>query len=126
MVEPPRSVNCTEPPALITVGACAVRISVPRLRCSVEMAITEISKAAARPITTILRWVVRSAVYIDQFMAASKVIAIRRSGLEKGSRCLGLNVGTGGGFQRPHHIRLKRRECFVLAGNWLDLASSGQ
>ena len=49
------------------------------------MPITAISSAAASPTTTIFRWVVRSAVYIDQFMAASKVMPIRRPGLEKGS-----------------------------------------
>src|SRR5450759_5080801 len=75
MVVPARSVNTTGPPALITVGACAVKISVPRLNC-----------CAAMPTTTSCRWVVRAAVYIDQFMAASKVIAIRRAGLVKGSR----------------------------------------
>src|SRR5450631_1585627 len=86
MVVPARSVNTTGPPALITIGACAVRISVPRLNCCADMPITAISSAAASPTTTILRWVVRSAVYIDQFMAASKVIPLRRPGLEKGSQ----------------------------------------
>ena len=47
---------------------------VPRLRRSAAMPITEISKAAARPTTTIFRWVVRSAVYMDQFMATSEVL----------------------------------------------------
>src|ERR1039457_3259925 len=85
MIAPSRVVNTTGPPALITVGACVVMMSVPRLNCCAAMPITEISSAAARPTTTIFRWVVRSAVYIDQFMATSKVIAIRRAGLVKGS-----------------------------------------
>ena len=69
-VEEPAEI--TGPPALATVGPCAAIISVPRLSSRAEMPITEISRAAASPTTTILRWVVRSAVYIDQFMAASK------------------------------------------------------
>src|ERR1019366_3216945 len=86
MIAPSRAVNTTGPPALITGGACAVMMSVPRLNCCAAMPITEISSAAVRPTTTIFRWVVRSAVYIDQFMAASKVIVIRRAGLVQGSR----------------------------------------
>ena len=36
---------------------------------------TAIISAAASPTTTILRWVVRSAVYIDQFMTSSGAVA---------------------------------------------------
>src|SRR5216684_419496 len=61
-VGPLRSVNTTGPPALMTVGLCAVMMSV--------------ISAAASPTTTILRWVVRSAVYIDQFMTSSGVLLI--------------------------------------------------
>src|SRR5271169_1848559 len=75
MVAPSRLVKTTGPPALITVGACAVRISVPRLSCCAAMPITAISSAAARPTNTILRWVERSTVYIDQFMAISYAYA---------------------------------------------------
>ena len=43
------------PPALMTLGFCAVMISVPRLSSRAEMPITAIISAAASPTTTILR-----------------------------------------------------------------------
>src|SRR5262245_46476085 len=61
-VGPLRSVNTTGPPALMTVGFCAVMMSVPRLSWRAEMPITAINSAAKSPTTTILRCVVRSAV----------------------------------------------------------------
>src|SRR4029077_12019203 len=45
-------------------------ISVPRLSSRAEMPMTAIMIAAESPTTTILRWVVRSAVYSDEFMPA--------------------------------------------------------
>src|SRR5690242_12473191 len=47
-------------------------ISVPRLSSRAEMPMTAIINAAARPTTTILRWVVRFAVYSDQFMPLTR------------------------------------------------------
>ena len=46
-------------------------ILVPRLSALAAIPMKDISSAAKSPTTTILRWVVRSAVYIDQFMASS-------------------------------------------------------
>src|SRR6266568_2994068 len=94
-----RPVNTTGPPALITVGDCAVIISVPRLRPRAEMPTTAISSAAASPTTTILRWVVRSAVYIDQFMASSKDNAVRHLG-RKRSRLRSLQPYVGAALRK--------------------------
>src|SRR5262245_47673952 len=47
-------------------------MSVPRLSSRAEIPITAIIIAAASPTTTILRWVVRFAVYSDQFMSLTK------------------------------------------------------
>src|SRR5262249_55687285 len=63
-----RSDKTTGPPALITVGYCAVMMSVPRLSSRAEILMTAIMIAAARPTTTILRCVARFAVYSDEFM----------------------------------------------------------
>src|SRR5665213_3329670 len=85
-------------------------ISTPRLSSRAEIAMTEISSAAQRPTTTIFKWVERSAVYIDQFMASSKVTGISRAGLEKGSLVRAINVGTAHGFREAHHGTVKRCE----------------
>src|SRR6476619_8313550 len=68
--EPTLSVSTTGPPALITAGFWAAITSVPRLSSRAEMPITAIRIAATSPTTTIFRWVVRSAVYKDEFMGA--------------------------------------------------------
>src|SRR5262245_43034283 len=47
-------------------------MSVPRLSSRAEIPMTAIMIAAASPTTTILRWVVRFAVYSDQFMSLTK------------------------------------------------------
>jgi hypothetical protein len=47
-------------------------MSVPRLSWRAEIPMTAIMIAAASPTTTILRWVVRFAVYSDQFMSLTK------------------------------------------------------
>jgi hypothetical protein len=75
MIGPLRSVKTTGTPALITVGPCAVIISMQRLSRCTAMPITAIRSAATKPTDTILRWVMRSAVFIDQFMTISNANA---------------------------------------------------
>src|ERR1035441_8110592 len=102
MIDQLRVVKTTGPPALITVGACADMISVPRLTSRAEMPMTAISSAANSPTTTILRWVVRSAVYIDQFMASPQVIGCMSARPRKRFKWLRwTNPATDEGFPLP-------------------------
>src|SRR5260221_7071384 len=109
-VGPLRSVNTTGPPALMTVGLCAVMMSVPRLSSRAEIPMMAIISAAASPTTTILRWVVRSAVYIDQFMTSSGVLLIPfvTPFRQKVHPSVPFNVATMPKFPRVHHGSLTR------------------
>src|SRR6478752_7606197 len=107
-VGPLRSVNTTGPPALMTLGFCAVMISVPRLSSRAEMPMTAIKSAVASPTTTILTWVVRSAVYIDQFMTSSGALHLFSPGPEK--KFNRTNVSTNFLFPRTLHGSVNRRE----------------
>jgi hypothetical protein len=49
-------------------------------------------------------------VYIDQFMAASKVMPFVGPAWKKVHKVSEANVGTAGEFQSPHHGSLKQRE----------------
>jgi hypothetical protein len=75
MTGPLRSVRTTGAPALTTLGPCSVIISMRRLSICTAIPNTVISSAAAKPTHAILRWVERSAVYIDQFIAISNARA---------------------------------------------------